>query len=169
MRCVLRRRRDSRESRYGNPYQLHAVGMASGTARCRTDGVGSASVLSVSSADRAWLVVFGAAARRICCVPRVGTARHVGRRAARACHRAEGSHGARGIDGSLHCARDGLRSAGAERRMTTRQSLLMIRTRLIGLITLAALPACARLSGAPVDDLVILHGRVMDPESGLDA
>ena len=49
------------------------------------------------------------------------------------------------------------------------QSLFVVRTRLIGLIALAALSTCARLNGAPVDDLVILHGRVMDPESGLDA
>ena len=45
----------------------------------------------------------------------------------------------------------------------------MVRARLIGFIALAALPMSDRLGSAPVYDLVILHGRVMDPESGLDA
>lgn len=44
-----------------------------------------------------------------------------------------------------------------------------IRGRLVALIALAALPARAPLDRAPLDDVVILHGRVMDPESGLDA
>ena len=45
----------------------------------------------------------------------------------------------------------------------------MVRARLIGVIALAALPTSARVDTAPVYDLVIQHGRVMDPESGLDA
>ncbi|HEX6628710.1 MAG TPA: amidohydrolase family protein [Gemmatimonadaceae bacterium] len=45
----------------------------------------------------------------------------------------------------------------------------MVRARLVGFIALAALPTSARLDSARVYDLVILHGRVMDPESGLDA
>jgi len=40
----------------------------------------------------------------------------------------------------------------------------MVRARLIGFIGLAALPTSARGDSAPVYDLVILHGRVMDPE-----
>ena len=45
----------------------------------------------------------------------------------------------------------------------------MVRATLIAFIALATLPACAKLDSAPLDDLVILRGRVMDPESGLDA
>ena len=45
----------------------------------------------------------------------------------------------------------------------------MARARLIGFIALAAFPASASLQSAPVYDVVIVHGRVMDPESGLDA
>src|SRR5215510_14528388 len=45
----------------------------------------------------------------------------------------------------------------------------MLRARLIGFVALAALPTRANLDSAPVYDVVLLHGRVMDPESGLDA
>src|SRR5262245_50453018 len=45
----------------------------------------------------------------------------------------------------------------------------MVRARLIGFVALAALPTRANLDSAPVYDVVLLHGRVMDPESGLDA
>ncbi|HEY7395807.1 MAG TPA: amidohydrolase family protein [Gemmatimonadaceae bacterium] len=45
----------------------------------------------------------------------------------------------------------------------------MLRVRLIGFVALAVLPTGAKVDSVPVYDVVLLHGRVMDPESGLDA
>lgn len=61
-----RRRPDSRESRHGNPHQLHAVGVAPGAARCRPDGIGITAILSGSSPG---LHSFGRSSH--CCSPRM--------------------------------------------------------------------------------------------------